>query len=79
MDSIPPHIKHMIQDKRLSYQQKMTAFMLFMPKLPSSGNEAVYQDNLEIGRKIKRLVDQNKIQMTIDKDFVLKVNVLTSK
>ena len=72
-DNIPEHIKRIIQDRKLSYQQKMVAFMAFCPGLPGSGNDADLQANIEIGRTIKSLIDDGKIQLEVDKDFKIKV------
>ena len=71
-DNIPEHIKRIVQDKKLSYQQKMVAFMAHMPGLPGSGNEAELQANVEIGRQIRSLIDDGKIQLEVDKDFKIK-------
>ena len=71
-DAIPEHSKRIIQDKKLSYHQKMVAFMAHMPGLPGSGNDADLQANIEIGRKIKSLIDDGKIQLEVDKDFKIK-------
>ena len=71
-DNIPEHIKRIVQNKRLSYQQKMVAFMAFMPGLPGSGNDADLQANIEIGRIIKSLIDDGKIKLEVDKDFKIK-------
>ncbi len=70
-NAIPPHIKRIMQDKSMSYAQKMVAFFAFMPNLPQSGNEAVLQENVEIGRQIKSLLDEGKIDLKVDKDFNL--------
>ena len=41
----------------------------FMPNLPPSGNEAVLQENMKIGEKIKELVEEGKIELKVDKNF----------
>ena len=68
-NAIPPHIRRIMQDKRMSYAQKMVAFFAFMPNLPASGNEAVLQENMKIGQKIKELVEEGKIELEVDKNF----------
>ena len=68
-NAIPPHIRRIIQDKRMSYAQKMVAFFAFMPNLPPSGNEAVLQENIKIGKQIKELLEEGKIELKVDKNF----------
>ena len=68
-NAIPPHIRRIMQNKRMSYAQKMVAFFAFMPNLPSSGNEAILQENMKIGEKIKELVEEGKIELKVDKNF----------
>jgi hypothetical protein len=68
-NAIPPHIRRIMQDKRMSYAQKMVAFFAFMPNLPPSGNEAVLQENIQIGKKIKELLEEGKIELKVDKNF----------
>jgi hypothetical protein len=53
------------------------AFNMFIPNLPtSSEHDKAYDDNLEVGRKIKRLVDEGKIRLKFDKNF--KLDVITN-
>ena len=68
-NSIPQHIRRLLQDKNMNYSQKMVAFFAFMPNLPQSGNEAGLQQNIEIGKQIKKLVDEGKIALRVDKNF----------
>jgi len=50
------------------------AFNMFIPNLPASPeHDQAYDDNLEVGRKIKRLVDEGKIRLKFDKNFKLEV------
>jgi hypothetical protein len=58
--------------------KKMTAFMMFMPKLPDDPKlDVILNDNLMIGEKIKSLIDEGKIELGgFDKDFRLNVKVL---
>ena len=54
--------------------QKMVAFNMFIPNLPTSPeHDKAYDDNIEVGRKIKRLVDEGKISLKFDKNFKLEV------
>jgi len=54
------------------------AFNMFIPNLPATPeHDQAYDDNLEVGRKIKRLVDEGKISINgLDKDF--KLNIITN-
>jgi len=72
---IPKNILGILQDKELSMAQKMVAFNMFIPNLPaSSEHDKAYDDNLEVGRKIKRLVDEGKIRIEgFGKKFKLEV------
>ena len=56
----------------------MTAFMMFMPKLPQDPKlDVILNDNLMIGQEIKSLIDDGKIEFgKFDKDFHLDVKVL---
>jgi hypothetical protein len=55
----------------------MVAFNMLMPNLPASPeHNKAYDDNLEVGRKIKRLVDEGKISIGgFDKNFKLDVTI----
>jgi hypothetical protein len=56
----------------------MVAFNMFIPNLPASPeHDKAYDDNLEVGRKIKRLVDEGKIRIGgFDKNF--KLDIITN-
>jgi hypothetical protein len=58
--------------------KKMTAFMMFMPKLPQDPKlDTVINDNLVVGEKIRSLIDEGKIEFgKFDKNFHLDVKVL---
>lgn len=73
--NIPKHIVSILQDKELLMGQKMVAFMMHMKTLPEDPrNDQVWEDNLIIGKKIKRLVDEGKIRIGgFDKKFNLVV------
>jgi hypothetical protein len=50
---------------------------ILLPNLPASPeHDKAYDDNLEVGRTIKRLVDEGKIRLKFDKNF--KLDVITN-
>lgn len=75
---IPKDILHVLQDRELSMAKKMVAFNMLIPNLPAAPeHDQAYDDNLEVGRTIKRLVGEGKISIDgLDKDFKLKVRQL---
>ena len=78
LSRLPKNLWSILQDKELSMAQKMMAFNMFIPNLPATPeHDKAYDDNLEVGRKIKRLVDEGKISINgLDKDF--KLNIITN-
>ena len=76
--NIPNIVKQILQDRELPMDQKMTAFMMFMPKLPEDPKlDVILNDNLMIGQEIKSLIDDGKIELgKFDKNFHLDVKVL---
>ena len=78
LSRLPKNLLSVLQDKDLSMSQKMMAFNMFIPNLPATPeHDKAYDDNLEVGRKIKRLVDEGKISINgLDKDF--KLNIITN-
>tara|TARA_B110000503_G_scaffold107179_1_gene160145 strand:- start:82 stop:330 length:249 start_codon:yes stop_codon:yes gene_type:complete len=77
---IPKDILPILQDKELSVAQKMVAFNMLMPNLPASPeHNKAYNENLEVGETIKRLVDEGKISLKFDKKFKLNIEVLKPK
>jgi len=76
--NIPNVVKQILQDREIPMDQKMTAFMMFMPKLPEDPKlDVILNDNLMIGQEIKSLIDDGKIEFgKFDKDFHLDVKVL---
>ena len=78
LSRLPKNLLSVLQDKDLSRSQKMMAFNMFIPNLPATPeHDKAYDDNLEVGRKIKRLVDDGKISINgLDKDF--KLNIITN-
>jgi hypothetical protein len=78
LSKLPKDLLGILQHKELSMAQKMVAFNMFIPNLPATPeHDQAYDDNLEVGRKIKRLVDEGKISINgLDKDF--KLNIITN-
>lgn len=78
LNNIPNIVKQILQDRELPMDQKMTAFMMFMPKLPQDPKlDVILNDNLMIGQEIKSLIDDGKIELgKFDKNFHLNVKVL---
>ena len=78
LSRLPKNLLSILQSKDLSMPQKMMAFNMFIPNLPATPeHDKAYDDNLEVGRKIKRLVDEGKISINgLDKDF--KLNIITN-
>ena len=78
LNNIPNIVKQILQDRELPMDQKMTAFMMFMPKLPQDPTlDIILNDNLMIGQEIKSLIDDGKIELgKFDKNFHLDVKVL---
>tara|TARA_B110000971_G_C19809688_1_gene408182 strand:+ start:102 stop:344 length:243 start_codon:yes stop_codon:yes gene_type:complete len=76
--NLPKGILQVLQDKELPMAKKMMAFNMLMPNLPADPKHTqAYNDNLEIGRKIKRLVDEGKIRIDgFDKNFKLKISTI---
>ena len=78
LSRLPKNLLSILQDKELSMAQKMMAFNMFIPNLlaPPEHDKA-YDEFLEIGRTIKRLVKGGKIRIDgLDKDFKLKITEL---
>ena len=76
--NLPKGILQVLQDKELPMAKKMMAFNMLMPNLPADPKHTqAYNDNIEIGRKIKRLVDEGKIRIDgFDKNFKLKISTI---
>ena len=75
---IPNDIFRVLQSPDLPMAKKMMAFNMLMPNLPADPKHTqAYNDNLEVGNTIKRLVDEGKISINgLDKDF--KLNIITN-
>jgi len=74
----PVDILRVLQSPELPMAKKMMAFNMLMPNLPADPKHTqAYDDNLEVGNTIKRLVDEGKISINgLDKDF--KLNIITN-
>ena len=78
MDSVVPKtVQRLIGSSELSMDQKLIGFMMFMPKVPENEMvEKIGKHNLELGTKIKKLVEEDKITIgKFDKKFILDVKV----
>jgi hypothetical protein len=76
--NIPKDILRILQDRELSVAQKMMAFNMLMPNLsPEPKHAQAYEENLEVGKKLKRLVDEGKIRFKLDKNFKLEIEKLS--
>jgi hypothetical protein len=61
---LPIEILRVLQSPELPMAKKMMAFNMLMPNLPADPKHTqAYDDNLEVGRKIKGLVDEGKISL----------------
>ena len=78
LSRLPKNLLSILQSRELSMPQKMMAFNMFIPNLPATPeHDKAYDDNLEAGRTIKRLVKEGKISINgVDKDF--KLNIITN-
>ena len=78
LSRLPKNLLGILQSRELSMPQKMMAFNMFIPNLPATPeHDKAYDDNLEVGRTIKRLVKEGKISINgVDKDF--KLNIITN-
>ena len=75
---IPKDVLRVLQDRQLSMAQKMMAFNLLIPDLPAEPKHAqAYEDNLKVGEKIKKLVDEGKIRLgKFDENFNLEIETV---
>ena len=75
LSKLPKNILSVLQDKELPMAKKMVAFNMLIPNLPATPeHDKAYDDNVEVGRTIKRLVDEGKISLgSFDKKFNLDV------
>jgi hypothetical protein len=73
LSKVPKEILRILQSPELSMPQKLVAFNMLIPNLPADPKHTeAYNDNLEVGNTIKRLVDEGKISINgLDRDFKL--------
>ena len=78
LSRLPKNLLGILQSKDLSMPQKMMAFNMFIPNLPAPPeHDKAYDEFLEIGRTIKRLMKGGKIRLDgLDRDFKLKITEL---
>lgn len=70
---IPNHVKAIFNDKSMSMQNKMLAFMMFAPNIPDNPNQEDFSD---LGKQVKQLIDTGKISLNgFDKDFNLNIQL----
>lgn len=72
---IPKHILRILQDRELSMSQKMVAFTMLMPTMPSDPkNDEIWKVNTKLGEDILKLINDGKIRLgKFDKNFMLEV------
>ena len=64
IDNIPNHVKRILQDRELTMEKKMMAFMAFMPKLPADPKQdQAWRDNEKLGETIKKMIDEGKLSL----------------
>ena len=64
IDNIPNHVKRILQDRELTMEKKMHAFMAFMPKLPADPKQdQAWRDNEKLGEQILQLVKDGKLKI----------------
>jgi len=74
---VPKNVQQLIGSSELSMDQKLIGFMMFMPNVPENEMvEKIVKHNLELGTKIKKLAEEDKITIgKFDKKFILDVKV----
>jgi len=73
-NSLPSHIKQLVQNKDMTTNQKIATLAAFMPDQPDVPK---VDHNHELGMKIKRLVEEGKIRLgKFDKNFILEVETV---
>lgn len=73
VNNFPPHVQKLFQNRDMTMNQKMVTLMAFMPEIPGVPK---VDDHIELGMKIKRLVNEGKIRLgKFDKNFILSIEV----
>ena len=66
-----------LQNRELTPAKKLIAYTMLMPNLPNSPlHELAWQSNLELGQKIKQLIQNDTLIITgIDTNSILTIRV----
>lgn len=74
VENFPPHIKKLFKNRDMTMNQKVVTMMAFLPDVIP--NVLRVDDHLELGMKIKSLVDEGKIRLgKFDENFNLSIEV----
>jgi hypothetical protein len=74
VENFPPHIKKLFKNRDMTMNQKVVTMMAFLPDVIP--NVLRVDEHLELGMKIKRLVDEGKICLgKFDENFNLSIEV----
>lgn len=75
--SIPDEIMHVLRDRALTSSKRLLAYTMFAPGLPvNPAHELMCQANLELGKRIKELINNGTIEITgMDEHSVLNIKV----
>lgn len=65
MPSIPNNILQILRDRELTPSKRLVAYAMFVPGLPGNPiHEITCQANLELGKRIKKLINNRTIEIT---------------
>ena len=80
MASIPNDILQTLRNRELTPEKKLIAYTMLVPGLPVSPAHALaWQANLELGKRIKQLIDDGTLAITgMDKNSVLRIDSIPS-
>jgi hypothetical protein len=75
--SIPNEIMQILRDRELTPSKRLLAYAMLVPGLPGDpAHELMCQANLELGKRIKELINNRTIEITgMDKHLNIKVCV----
>lgn len=75
--SIPNEIMQILRDRELTPSKRLVAYAMLVPGLPGDpAHELMCQANLELGKRIKELINNGTIEITgIDRHSVLNIRV----
>ena len=63
--SIPNEIMQILRDRELTPSKRLLAYTMLVPGLPGDpSHELICQDNLELGKRIKELINNGTIEIT---------------